>query len=257
MNTITRGSTFRIPTLDEIVESPDLGNAFQPIVDHQTGSIYGVESLLRFRTGNPILGAPFLFEYARKKQRTADLELAGARNTFREAALLPSHIRIFMNTDPLVLEDSNRWADTILELAGAHTIDPSRIVIEITEQNSIPPTALESGAVTRLREAGVQFAFDDVGVAYSHLSWIDQFQPAFLKISQDFGTAFETDPTRTKVIHNIASLAADFDCSVILEGIETRATSDAAKKLGIRFGQGYYYGRPVPADELVGGTTEN
>jgi len=56
---------------------------------------------------------------------------------------------------------------------------------------------------------------------------------------------FETDPTRTKIVRNILALAQSFSCDVILEGIETESTAAAAEALGIRYGQGYYFGRPA------------
>ena len=122
-----------------------------------------------------------------------------------------------------------------------------RIVLEITEQASLNdrPAALDT--IAGLRELGLRFAFDDFGVAHSHLPLIGAIKPAFLKISQDFGTDFENDPTRTKIILNVLSLARDFDSALILEGIERESTARAAADLGIPLGQGYLFGRPDDA----------
>ncbi len=78
---------------------------------------------------------------------------------------------------------------------------------------------------------------------------IDVIRPRFLKISQQFGTGFEEDPTKEKIVRNIIALAADFGCQTILEGVENEATLVAARELGIPLAQGYHLGRPGPAAE--------
>ena len=94
---------------------------------------------------------------------------------------------------------------------------------------------------------GVQLALDDVGVSYSHLDLISRIRPAYLKISHEFGTDFEKDPSRKKIIRNIQSLARDFECEVILEGVESEETSRAAADIGARYAQGFFYARPADA----------
>jgi EAL domain-containing protein (putative c-di-GMP-specific phosphodiesterase class I) len=97
-----------------------------------------------------------------------------------------------------------------------------------------------------LRARGFAFALDDVGIAYSHLSHIDAIAPKYLKVSQEFGGSFERDATRTKIVRNVLSLARDFDCQLVLEGVETASTRDAARDEGITLAQGYFFGRPAP-----------
>jgi EAL domain-containing protein (putative c-di-GMP-specific phosphodiesterase class I) len=106
-------------------------------------------------------------------------------------------------------------------------------------------------AIDALRETGIRFAFDDVGMAYSHLPVIARVRPAYLKVSQHFGIGFESDPTRLKLVRNLLSLAKDFDAELILQGIETQATADAAREIGIPLGQGFYFARPSSADEML------
>jgi EAL domain-containing protein (putative c-di-GMP-specific phosphodiesterase class I) len=127
-----------------------------------------------------------------------------------------------------------------------------RVVLEITEQGSLAKTFSLMQPVEELRQLGIRFAFDDVGVAYSHLPLIADIRPSFLKISQHFGTGFETDPTRMKIVMNLLSLARDFNCQLILEGIEDQSTADAAAELGIPLGQGFLFGRPADATAFAG-----
>ncbi|MGZ4778443.1 MAG: EAL domain-containing protein, partial [Thermoanaerobaculia bacterium] len=66
-----------------------------------------------------------------------------------------------------------------------------------------------------------------------------------------FGTGFELDPTKTKIVRNTLSLANDFQSELIVEGIETAATAAAASALGIKYGQGFHFARPAPAGTFL------
>lgn len=79
---------------------------------------------------------------------------------------------------------------------------------------------------------------------------MDKIQPVFLKISQHFGTAFETDSTKMKIVMNLQSLSDDFGCHLILEGIEHRQTADIATSLGIKYGPGVPVRPPGGGGEL-------
>ena len=76
-------------------------------------------------------------------------------------------------------------------------------------------------------------------------------RPSFLKISQAFGTAFETDSTKMKIVRNLVSLAADFHCELILEGVESESTAQAAAEMGIKYAQGFHFAEPLPASALL------
>jgi len=247
------GSILHIPTIDEFVVSDALLPAFQPIVDLADGARRGVgfESLARFREESLLFCDPaFMFEYARLCGRTADLDTACVRRTLRAARQLPATGKIFINVHPRLVADGDRLTSTLIEAAETNDIPLDRVVLEITEQERLEPTETTLPAIEELRAIGVQFALDDVGVSYSHLDLIARVRPAFLKISHEFGTDFEKDPARCKVIRNIQSLARDFECDVILEGVESEATSRAAADIGARYAQGFFYAKPADAEAL-------
>lgn len=236
--------TLDIPTMDEILAGGRLVPSFQPIVciAEDGVPVHGHESLARF--DGPFFGSPdVLFEYASRRNSVVELDLACLRETLRHANRIAPDARIFANLHPRVVS-SDRLAGTLREAARASGIAPRRIVLEITEQGSLGDSELVGERCDEIRGMGFTFALDDVGVAYSHLSHIGQIRPAYLKVSQEFGTGFETDSTRRRIVRNILSLARDFQCELILEGIETEGTAAAARSLGIRYGQGYYFGRP-------------
>jgi EAL domain-containing protein (putative c-di-GMP-specific phosphodiesterase class I)/ActR/RegA family two-component response regulator len=238
-----------VPTMDEIIASSDLRPRFQPIVSLADRSIHGVESLARFRAGAPFERPDLLFAYAARRNDVARLEAACIETTMREAVTFPESLRLFLNVHPAAL-DGISIAATLAASARKSGIDLSRVILEITEQQEIRQHPALFDAIEQLRTLGVRFAFDDVGVAYSHLPLIEKIRPSYLKISQLFGTQFESDPTKTKIIRNIVALGAEFSCDVIIEGVEDESTESAARDLGIKFGQGYLFGRPADAPTI-------
>jgi EAL domain-containing protein (putative c-di-GMP-specific phosphodiesterase class I)/ActR/RegA family two-component response regulator len=240
----------RTPLLDDILQGQVLFSAFQPVVELASPDrpAYGYEALARCRTESLFRSPELLFQYAIRKDRVADLEAACMARALRSAAALPEHASLFLNIHPHVFASGGAaFVKNLLSQAARSNIAPRRLVLEITEQGSLTKTRALLDTVTELREAGVRFAFDDVGVAYSHLPLIDVVRPSFLKVSQHFGTGFEIDATRTKIVTNLLSLANDFGCELILEGVEESSTAAEARHLGIRYGQGFLFGRPAEA----------
>src|SRR5205807_2539097 len=227
-----------VPTLDEVIGSGDLRPRFQPIVSLADRSTHGVESLARYRGGEPFDRPDVLFSYATRRNEVARLEAACVETTMRAAVTFPEAIRLFLNIHPAALDDVG-IAATLAMCARQNGIGLARIVLEITEQQELRQTPSLFDAIEQLRTLGVRFAFDDVGVAYSHLPLIEKIRPAYLKISQLFGTQFESDPTKLKIIRNIVALGSEFACEIIIEGIEDASSEAAARDLGIKFGQGY------------------
>lgn len=241
----------RVPLFEEIVRDGSLSAAFQPIVSLAGRIPLGFEALTRLPTESFLRNPEILFTYATRKLRIADLEAACIRSSVRAGATLARSYPLFLNIHPSVFTAATPLLDVLRPVTAERGLGLDRVVLEITEQAALGDRHRVLEAIGTLKSAGVRFAFDDVGVAYSHLTFIDSVRPSFLKISQHFGTNFETDPTKTKLVRNLLSLARDFECELILEGIESEATARAAAELGIKFGQGYYFAEPAPAAQFA------
>ncbi len=241
----------RMAPLDEIIGSEQLRLQFQPIVRLDgTTSVFGYEALARYRTDSFLRDPSLLFKYAARKHRVIELELACISRSLRDGAALSRKGLLFLNVHPATFASAD-FHETIASQARRAGVDPARIVLEITEQGSLDNRPAVIRNIGELRELGVRFAFDDLGMAYSHLPMMDVVRPSFLKVSQDFGTSFEKDPTRTKIVVNILALARDFESDLILEGIEEESTALMATQLSIPLGQGYYFARPAEASALL------
>jgi EAL domain-containing protein (putative c-di-GMP-specific phosphodiesterase class I) len=244
-------SLVMIPTLDELIDGDDVVPHLQPIVSLDSGEVVAFECLTRLRCSCVLSNPEVLFQYAERKRRVVDLDVACLTRALKIVAPLTRDRLLFANIHPAVFEEGARLYDAIIAAEATLPLRLDRLVLEITEQQPLGDGRAIVPTVERLRERGVRFAFDDLGVAYSHLPLIDQIRPAFLKISQHFGTDFEAIDTREKIVRNLLSLANDFDAQIVLEGIETPATAAAARSMGITLGQGYLFGRPAEAHTFL------
>jgi EAL domain-containing protein (putative c-di-GMP-specific phosphodiesterase class I) len=235
----------RIPGVDTILTDGILSTAFQPILSAKDEGAhpFAFEALARVSGGWPAGGAAELFAYAARKSRSVELNRAALVNAIGAASALPASSLLFLNVDPPTFSD-RRLVDDVLRSAEHAGISPLRIVLEITERVSLNGDAASGNAFEALRAKGVRFALDDHGSAYSHLADIASIRPSFIKISNIFGTGFETDLAKQRVIRNVVALAKDFGCQAVLEGIESQATAEAARKFGIDLVQGYFFSVP-------------
>lgn len=237
----------RVPSIDDVLHGGMLGAAFQPIMrlGENGPQLFGFEALTRVN-GWPCGGPGELFEYAARRDRLADLNLASLERAVADGARLPGDALLFINVDPMAF-DGGEVASALRTATSRAGIALSRIVLEITERSGFGDASAGLAAFDELRADGVRFALDDHGSAYSHLSLINVIRPSFIKISNSFGTGFETDETRGRIVRHVVGLAREFGCRTVLEGIECAATAHAAAELGIELAQGYHFGRPSAA----------
>lgn len=239
-----------VPSIDEILSGKLLGMHYQPLYRLRGGvpQLFAFEALARLQDVSILRSPDVLFRYAASKRRLVDLDVLCVQRAIAGSVELDPATALFVNVHPATL-GAGRLAHTLLEACADAGVDPRRVVVEITEQSSIGSIGRVVDEVDRLRIAGVRFAFDDLGVAYSHLPLIEEIRPAFFKVSQEFGLHCEAVEARMKIVRNIMALAAEFDCEVILEGVETAATLAFACRTGIHYAQGYQLGRPAPAGD--------
>jgi EAL domain-containing protein (putative c-di-GMP-specific phosphodiesterase class I) len=234
----------RVPTIDEMLDVCSSTAAFQPIMSIADGAtIHGFEALALLHPHWPLGTTVSLFEYAATKNRLFDLNFACIRGALGVGAALAKQTRLFINVDPPVLS-SRQFVSTLRKTAAICGVPLDRIVIELTENGACPDEEAAVKAATDLKADGVEFAFDDVGSAHSHMSLIERLRPKYLKISHTFGIDFEKSSSNTRIIGNIMSLAEQFGCEVILEGVETAESLTTARGLSIRYAQGYFFSRP-------------
>jgi len=237
-----------IPPMEEILRSDELTAAFQPIMrfTENGATTFGYEALTRVN-GNWLPGGPaMLFEYAERRGKLAELNLLTMTRAIQEAAMLPADAALFINIDPMTFTRP-QLIPTLFAAAKRAGLALHRIVLEVTERSGFAEGDAAVPVFEQLRAAGIRFALDDHGSAYSHLGQMSNIRPSFIKISNTFGTAFEQDETKERIIRHTLALARDFGCETILEGIETGETAVAAAEAGVPLAQGFHFSRALSA----------
>jgi EAL domain-containing protein (putative c-di-GMP-specific phosphodiesterase class I) len=244
----TAYDVIRIPPIEEILRGEAITPVFQPIVRLGGACIqsFGFEALTRVR-GRWLAGGPvMLFEYASRRDKLAELNVVAMTRALSAAAPLPEDANIFINIDPLTF-NGGKLVSALTAAAGRTSIPLQRIVLEVTERSAFPDDLVAARVFGELRDLGLRFALDDHGSAYSHLSLISSIRPSFIKMSQTFGTDFQNDETKERIVRHTVALARDFGCETILEGVESGVTARAAAEMGVTHAQGFHFGRPRAA----------
>jgi EAL domain-containing protein (putative c-di-GMP-specific phosphodiesterase class I) len=210
--------------------------AYQPIFDLVSGSVVAVEALARFE-GEPVQGPDVWFAEAWEAGLGLELELAAIRNAIAGFRQMPEQVMLAVNASAQTVQAPG-LIELVRELA-------SRIVIEVTEHADLGDADSFIGAIAGLRELGVRLAIDDVGTGFSGLSRLLEMSPDLIKLDLSLTRDIDHDDQRASLTTSLVAFGRDAEIEVVAEGIETQAELDALMARGVRFGQGYYLGRPT------------
>ncbi|MEI6544980.1 MAG: EAL domain-containing protein [Methylococcales bacterium] len=228
---------------------------YQPIVEIATGKIHKAEALIRWR--HPIRGLISPAEFIPIAEETGLIVKMGDW-IFKEACHFAKHIsnvsqqafQISINKSPLQFREQQKsedWANYLKELE----LDPKQIVVEITEGLLLNSDAGVKNRLMQFRDAGIEVAIDDFGTGYSSLSYLYTFDIDYLKIDQSFTRNLRLGSPEMAISEAIILMAHKLGLKVIAEGVETKAQLDLLTAAGCDFVQGYYFSKPLPADEFV------
>ena len=149
------------------------------------------------------------------------------------------------------------WRSDFVEhiegLLSRHALDPSLLQIEITE-TLITRDSTRDETVRRLealRDIGLKLAVDDFGTGHSSLSRLKRLPVATLKIDQAFVHDVVTDPNDAAIVRAIIAMARSLGLATVAEGVENRAQLDWLRREGCDMGQGYLFGKALPADAFA------
>jgi EAL domain-containing protein (putative c-di-GMP-specific phosphodiesterase class I) len=121
--------------------------------------------------------------------------------------------------------------------------------LEITESHVMEDSGAAIGIMNRLRALGVKLSIDDFGTGYSSLSYLHRLPINFLKIDRSFVSKMQSNHENGEIIRSIIMLADNLEIEVIAEGIETGEQAKRLKDLNCKFGQGYYFSKPVDREQ--------
>lgn len=228
----------RLDTIDAMIVSDAIRTVFQPIVDLETLAVVGVEALSRF-PGSPPRGPDVWFGEAATLGVGTRLELAALTAALKYLPDLDSELYVSLNVSPDTL-----LAPEFSAVLARHS--HRRLVIELTEHVEIADYGPIYKAIGSLRESGIKVAVDDTGAGYASLRHILTLRPDIMKLDLALTRGIHEDPARQALAACLVAFGADVGTIIVAEGIETEHELETLRRLGVRFGQGYYLGKPKP-----------
>ncbi|HEX4504843.1 MAG TPA: EAL domain-containing protein [Alphaproteobacteria bacterium] len=231
---------------------------FQPIVNLADSSLAGFEALARWRHAERGLVEPAEF-----------IQLAEANDLIRaiDAVILDRAWGAFdgalfacARPHPPLLLSVNLSAANLEDSAAIERIEALvangrshgvQLQFEITETMLIADLTKAAQMMERLKAVGVSFALDDFGIGYSSLVYLHRLPIDCIKIDRSFSEAILTSQRSRTIVRAIAGLAQAMELRAVAEGVEDKAVADALLGLNCGYGQGLYFGEPVPASGLA------
>jgi diguanylate cyclase (GGDEF)-like protein len=242
--------------LHSALDCDELDLLYQPIVALPSGRLYGVEALVRWR--HPASGLLPPARFIGVAERTGLIVPLGrwvldracrqlvAWRVAHPGALLTT---MSVNVSARQLQEPTFAAEIAAALAE-FGLEPVHLIVEVTET-----AVLKGGQVLRtlgeLRGMGVNLALDDFGTGHSSLSLLRTCPVDILKVDKSFIDEISETTQRPPVATAIIQMAQALGLATVAEGIESDVQADQLWRLGYQLGQGYHFGRPLPADAIA------
>ena len=226
---------------------------YQPQVRLIDGSLVGAEALIRWR--HPVRGYVSPGEFmpvvntSALSERIANWVMETACRQARAWELSGNNVRVAINLSPSQLQ-SGDLARSVAALLNATGLTSSLLEIEVTEDILLHDERRVLAMFKRIQELGVRVLFDDFGTGYASLSYLKKFPLDGLKIDRSFVLGLLANAEDAAIVSSTIGLSKQLGLTVVAEGIENKATADFLVGMGCEEGQGYFFGRPMPAEEF-------
>ncbi len=242
--------------LMEAIDRGELRLYYQPQVNAADGRLLGAEALLRWQHPEYGVLLPGYFlqlakdpEVIRSMTRWVCSTALAQLGQWRK-----DNVRLTMSinlTAADVLDES--FSTWLLELVADNGLETSQVVLEVTEQMATADNEEVAEALTRLRLKGFQLSIDDFGTGYSSMARLQRIPFGELKIDKCFIMEALEDPDAKTIVEVLVNLGRTLGMRVVAEGVEDEPTLNVMRELGLSVIQGYFTGRPVPAEVFMRG----
>ncbi|MQR94677.1 bifunctional diguanylate cyclase/phosphodiesterase [Fictibacillus phosphorivorans] len=240
--------------LRKALERDEFKIVYQPQIDVETGAIIGVEALLRWH--HPEWGTISPAEFIPIAEETGlilqigEWVLHGAcrqNKAWQDEGYAP--LRMAVNISSRQFQQSD-LVERVSRILLETELAPKYLELELTE-SIIQDSKYAVAKMQLLKEMGIHLSIDDFGTGYSSLSYLKTFPIHTLKIDQSFTRNIYADPKDASLVETIIAMAHNLDLKVIAEGVETEEQLQFLQQKHCNEAQGYYFSRPISADELA------
>ena len=225
----------------------------QPLFDATTNSLYGAESLMRFRTEEFGMVSPV--EFIPLLEETGLIMPAGKWMLHKSLALChkiqSAHpgFRISINISYIQVMKSN-IINEIISAVTSHGISPSNVIIELTESGILESDTRVTKLVSNLKENGIRLALDDFGTGYSNFHYLNELKPDIIKIDRSFTLKALQNEYEYQLLSLMSNMVHSLNLKMCIEGIETTDDLTKMNQLSPDYCQGFYFGKPCPYEEF-------
>jgi diguanylate cyclase (GGDEF)-like protein len=227
---------------------------YQPQWDMTTGVMRGVEALVRWQQGEQIISPAKFIPIAEECGLIVALGRWVLKEAIRELVEFNKRsrepLRIGVNVSALQLQRPN-FANEVSEILQEARVPPQQLVIELTESALMRNPEQGSYAMEQLQRMGVGIAMDDFGTGHSSLNHISVLPISLLKIDRSFVQNCAKRKTDASILAAIVTMGHALGLKVLAEGVETEEQARVLRELGCDEVQGYLFGRPVSAGDLL------
>ncbi len=227
---------------------------YQPKVDIRTGQIIGAEALIRWR--HPVLGMVPPDKFISLAEDTGLIVPIGAwvirtacaqQAAWRDAGV--DIVPVALNLSALQFREGN-VLDSVQQALRANALDASWIELELTETLVMQDAEAALQTMRAFCGLGLRLSLDDFGTGYSSLAYLKRFPFQYVKIDRAFVTDVTHNPDDAAIATAIIAMAHSLHMEVIAEGVETEAQLQFLRRRQCDYIQGYYFSKPVPADDF-------
>lgn len=245
-----------LPSVDKLrqaLKNEYIYVVYQPQINLASRKVSGVEALLRWK--HPVKGdipASYFIPLAEENDLISDVTTYTSRAAIRQLGLWKSNgldLQMSINFSPGILDDLDlpkKLADYTTKMGA----DISKIMIEVTETAIMSDVTRYMDVLARLRMKGFRLAIDDFGTGHSSLQQLVRAPFSELKIDQVFVRKLDQDQECRTIVEVSILLAHKLGMHVVAEGIENENIWNILCDLGCDEGQGYWMGKPMPAEEI-------
>ncbi len=240
----------------QAIENEEFEVFYQPIVDLRTKEIMKFEALIRWNHPNQGMISPLNFiPYAERTGLIIPigqwvLETVCDQIKYWDEAFPNNSIQVNVNVSPVQIQHPG-FAESVFHVLQSRKLAGERITLEITESTIMEDPEHTIDILQRIRANGTQISIDDFGTGHSSLAKIHRFGFDSLKIDRAFVQELLTEGYADLLVKTILLLAESIGLEVIAEGIETQQEADRLVEMGCSIGQGYFFGKPMPALEAT------
>ena len=223
---------------------------YQPVVDALDESIVSFEALIRWHSEEHGMVRPDKFiPLAEDTRLIVPIGEWVLREACMEAVRWPSGIKVAVNVSGEQLLDPGFIA-SVVQALSASGLPAQRLEVEVTESIFLRDATTARNALEQIMSLGCGVALDDFGTGYSSLAYIRNLRFSTIKVDRSFVQGAATgSPESLAIIRAVVAMAESLEMSTTAEGVETEKELETIRALGCRKIQGYYFGRPMPAEE--------